>query len=817
MSKPSLFSILIVDDAPENLKVLSGILRQANYEVRSLPRGALVMRSVLLEKPDLIMLDIMMPEMTGYEVCTQLKADPNTRDIPIIFISALQDIESKVHAFQCGGVDYVTKPFQIEEVLARVSAHLQINANRKALYELNQRLKVLLDSAGEGIIALDQNGIVKLVNPKALELLGYNGSDPVPDDLHTLIHAPEDHAGGHCLENCPCMDRLKHSNEEYKDQGTFFRQDHSAFPVEYTLSRITDGSQDIAAILLFHDITERLQNEVKLKESAKVFEISTEGIFITDKEGVIKHINPAFTQLTGYRKHDLIGHTPRSLKSGYHLPKFYDVLWAQIETQGHWEGEIWNRHKNGTIYPHWATINAIYTDSDETLGYVAFYSDITRRKLTEQEIRHRGNFDALTGLANRTLMLEHLEAGIEEHQRNHQKLALVTIDIDRFKAINESLGYDNGDILLQMIAARIGQTVRTIDATARFGADEFVILLKNQESEADCQHIIDKLVANLTAIYELPPKSIEIAIRIGIALFPNHAKNSDELLRNSHFALTHAKKNPDRPVCFFNDMMYQEITKRYWLETEMQKAVKEACGFELYFQLIMDLYTGKPSGVESLIRWPHPEAGMIRPDQFIPVAEANQLIIPLGVWIIETACYQLQAFQKQGLDLYVSVNVSACQIPSGVSPAWLKQLIDRLQINPQKLALEITESLFIQDVKLIKEWLTAIRALGIRVFLDDFGTGYSSLSYLKNFPVDLVKIDQGFVRDMVTEGWDLALVTAILAMCNSLGLKVVAEGIETEDQRSLLANLQCDYGQGYLFSKPLRPQELELKLQELSS
>jgi diguanylate cyclase (GGDEF)-like protein/PAS domain S-box-containing protein len=818
MSKPSPLSVLIVDDAPENLKILSRILQQANYEVRSLPKGSLVMRSVRLEKPDLIMLDIMMPDMNGYEVCSQLKANTETRDIPIIFISALQDIESKVRAFQCGGIDYVTKPFQIEEVLVRVSTHLKINSIQKTLYELNNRLNVLLNSAGEGIIALGRQGRIQLMNPKALELLGYPSLASVPNDLHTLIHAPEDQDNAHPAENCSLINQIQQSNQEEKGRSSFFRQDGTWFPVEYTLSHIPVHSQnpeEIASILLFHDITERLNNEIKLKESATVFEVSTEGIFITDKNGLVKHINPAFTQLTGYEPEDLIGQSPRTLKSGYHLPKFYHQLWQQIKEQGYWEGEVWNRHKSGRMYPHWATINAIKSDHDETIGYVAFYSDIARRKLTEQEIRHRGNFDALTGLANRSLMLDHLEAAIEDHQRKDQKLALITIDINRFKSVNESLGYDTGDILLQIVAARIGQTVRVMDTTARFGADEFVILLKQQNDEQSCQRIIDKLIKNLTPAYNLNEQSVEISISMGIALFPNHGRTSDQLLRNSHFALTNAKKNPDEAVSFFNDTMYQEIAERYWLEIEIQKAVKEACHFELYYQLIMDLQTGKPSGVESLIRWQHPEAGMIRPDKFIPIAEANQLIIPLGVWIIETACYQLLAFQKQGLDLYVSINVSACQIPAGVSPQWLKNLIERLGINPQKLALEITESLFIQDFKLISAWLSAVRDLGVRVFLDDFGTGYSSLSYLKNFPVDVVKIDQGFVRDMVTESWDLALVTAILAMCNSLGLKVVAEGIETEAQHALLSNLQCDYGQGYLFSKPLKPQELELKLQEL--
>lgn len=684
-------SLLIVDDIPENLSVLKRILSAEDYEVRPLSSGELAIRAAQAEVPDLILLDIMMPGLDGYEVCARLKADARTREVPVIFISALRDAEDKVRAFAAGGVDYVSKPFQVDEVLARVATHLRLNALQRTLRAQNRRLQ----------------------------------------------------------------------------------------------------------------------------EAAAVFEISGEGIILTDAQGVIRRVNPAFTRITGYTPEEAIGQTPRLLKSDHHPPEFYAQFWRELLAQGYWEGEVWNRYKDGSIHPQWDMITAIRDEQGELSGYVAQFSNVARRHLSEREIRQRGNYDALTGLVNRVLLLERLDLALRVHRRKARSLGLLYIGLDRFKQVNESQGYPSGDRVLREVSARLLAEVRDIDTVARVGGDEFVLMLVDELGPERAEQLARRLLERLGELIDLEQGPVEIGASIGIGFFPEDGEESEVLLRNVNIAMSRAKQQHGSRCCFFTESMGRELIERHGLESDLKQALNRQ-QLSLHYQPIIDLRDGQMRGVECLLRWHHPERGAISPATFIPIAESAGLIQEIGSWVIETACRQLADWQRAGWMLYASVNVSTRQIPDAVALDWLLRVTRDLGLAPECLVLEVTESVFATDLDAVTDWLREVRARGFRVYLDDFGTGYSSLSYLKKFPLDAVKIDQMFVRDMVEQERDRALIRAIVAMCEALGLEVVAEGIEHEAQRQLLRDLSCGYAQGYLVSRPLSAPALEPLIERLT-
>ena len=698
MNERAQANILVVDDTPANLALLENILSEEAYNVRVLSDAALAVRSALNNPPDLILLDIRMPGLDGYQVCAQLKADPRTNQIPVIFISALHETADKIKAFEAGGVDYIPKPFQDKEVLARVGAHLHLKLLQQSLRTSNAQLRTLLE--------------------------------------------------------------------------------------------------------------EQIRSRQRLEEAAVVFEVSTEGIMLTDAQGKIRRVNPAFTEITGYRDEEVIGQVPQVLKSGRHAPEFYAEMWRKLGSEGYWEGEIWNRHKDGSIYPKWEMITTIRDAEGAIAGYVAQFSDIARRKLTETEIRNRCNYDALTGMASRALLMERIEQAIKEHRRKRRKLSLLIIDLDRFKQINDTLGHNIGDLLLQQAGQRIQREIREIDTAARLGADEFVVMLTELEDQTPSERVACRLLEALDEPLEVEGCEIRIGASIGIALFPDDGDNIEALFRNADLAMYRAKDKGRHQVQFFTDAMGREFLERSRLEAELRLALERE-ELTVYYQPIMDLRGGTLSGVESLVRWRHPTRGLMTPDKFIPIAEETGLIKPIGTWVMETVCRQLGRWHAQGLPLYASVNVSAHQIPQEVPPEWLLQLLAAEHLPADRLVLEITESVFIKDIEAVAAWLRQIREFGFRVYLDDFGTGYSSLSYLKRFPVDAVKIDQIFVREMARHASDQALVRAIVAMSEGLSLQVVAEGIETEEQIAILREFNCPYGQGFLFSQPVSEAEFD--------
>ena len=570
---------------------------------------------------------------------------------------------------------------------------------------------------------------------------------------------------------------------------------------------------------IVEDITERKQAEKDLRIAAAAFE-SQEGMFVTDTNKVILRVNRSFTIITGYSAEEVIGKTPHILSSGKQGKEFYTAMWESIHNTGAWKGEIWNRRKSGDIYPEQLTITAVKDTAGITSNYVATLTDITKNKAAVNEIKNLAFYDPLTKLPNRRLVLERLEHALSASTRTGQYGALLFLDLDNFKTLNDTLGHNFGDLLLQQTAERLINCLRESDTASRIGGDEFVVLLEglsDQDVDAATQAEATgyKILAALNAPYELDTHTYNSSSSIGISLFDKQHIKPEELLKQADIAMYQAKREGRNALCFFEPKMQEVIHARAELEKSLRLAIEQQ-QFELHYQIQVD-QAGQALGAEALIRWHHPTRGMVSPFEFIPAAEEMGLIVPIGQWVLETACAQLQAWQQDALTqkLTLSVNVSPKQFSQPDFVEQVKTTVDHYAIDPKLLNLELTESLLLNNVEDTIATMNALQTIGIHFELDDFGTGYSSLQYLKKLPLHQLKIDRTFVSDIATNVSDQAIIRTIIAMAESLMLEVIAEGVETEEQRQRLLNKGCIHYQGYLFSKPVPIEELEALLRTI--
>ncbi len=566
-----------------------------------------------------------------------------------------------------------------------------------------------------------------------------------------------------------------------------------------------------SAIVLY--LRESQKAEADLRVAATAFE-SQEGMFITDAAGVILKVNQAFTDTTGYTAGEAVGQTPRMLSSGRHDAAFYNAMWEIINRDGSWQGEIWNRRKNGEVYPEWLTITAVKGHAGKITHYVATLNDITLRKAAEEEIQYLAFFDSLTRLPNRRLLMDRLHQALAVSARSGYEGALLLIDLDNFKTLNDTLGHYQGDLLLQQVAQRLLACVREGDTVARLGGDEFVVMLEDlsespEGAAAQAETVGEKILAALNQAHRFDSHDYQSTASIGVTLFRDLDETVDDLLKRADIAMYQAKTAGRNALRFFDPEMQAVVTARAALETDLRLGVLEN-QFLLYYQPQVD-GDGNVTGAEALLRWQHPRRGMVSPAEFIPLAEETGLILPLGLWVLETACLQLMAWaaQSESMHLTLAVNVSVRQFRHPDFVEQVLAVLDNTGADPQKLKLELTESLLLDDVKGIIAKMTALKARGVGFSLDDFGTGYSSLSYLKRLPLDQLKIDQSFVRDVLTDQNDATIARTIVALGQSLGLAVIAEGVETEVQREFLASHGCHAYQGYLFSRPVPLKEFD--------
>ena len=554
----------------------------------------------------------------------------------------------------------------------------------------------------------------------------------------------------------------------------------------------------------------------ELTIAATVFE-SQEGMIVTDARNVILRVNYAFTDITGYSAEDTIGKTPALLSSGKHSKEFYATMWASLKRIGYWEGEIWNKRKNGELFPEHLCITVIKDKLGVITNYVATMNDITMSRKAADEIQQLAFYDVLTGLPNRRLLLERLKLALAYSVRTGNYGSIFFLDLDNFKVLNDTLGHDIGDLLLQAVAQRLESCVREGDTIARLGGDEFVIIinaLSNQPVEAVAQALVvgKKILRELNLPYLLASYEYRSTPSIGANLFIGHEISIQELLKQSDIAMYQAKKAGRNTLQFFDPAMQEIIIKRAVMEAELQTALENR-QFQLYYQVQM-VSSGQALGAEALIRWIHPERGIVSPAHFIPLAEETGQILQIGHWVLDTACAQLAVWQKNDLTrhLTLSVNVSARQFHQDGFIGQVRQVLQQHAINPTKLKLEPTESILLDDIAEAVATMNALKELGVQFALDDFGTGFSSLQYLKILPLNQLKIDQSFVRDLVSGANDQAIVRTIIAMAHGLNLDVIAEGVETAEQLQILQQNGCNHFQGYLFGKPVPIEKFEQAL-----
>jgi diguanylate cyclase (GGDEF)-like protein/PAS domain S-box-containing protein len=556
----------------------------------------------------------------------------------------------------------------------------------------------------------------------------------------------------------------------------------------------------------------RIAND-DLRESASVFGNTAEGIMITDVSGRILRVNAAFSRVTGYDAGDVVGKSPQMLRSGRHDSDFYRALWARLSESGHWQGEIWNRRKNGDVYPELLTINAIRNDTGAIVKYVGIFRDISLIKRTQTELEHMAHYDMLTGLPNRALLGERLDHALDRTRRTGEELAVLVLDLDGFKTVNDSLGHPAGDCLLQVVAERLSTVLRAEDTVARLGGDEFAVILEDIKQSADTAEVARKMLECLADPIDLGGNSALITGSIGIALHPRDGADSTALLKAADTAMYESKQGGRNTFHFHHPEMALAVHKRLEMEQGLRRALE--CGeMEVWYQPQVDLASGKVIGAEALVRWRDAKAGLIMPGDFIPLAEETGLIISIGEWVLNEACKDSRRWRETlGWEGKVSVNVAGPQIERGDFHFGVLRALGVHALPAQMLELEITETFIMHNAANALDVVGQLRALGITTAIDDFGTGYSSLAYLKHLPIDRLKIDRGFVKDLPGDRDDAAIVAAVIALGTSLGFSVIAEGVETEEQRDFLIRAGCDQGQGYLFSRPLPVPEFEAWLQ----
>ena len=712
--------ILIVDDVPDNLRVLSSTLTEQGYRVRCAKNGSMALMALQATLPDLILLDINMPDMDGYEVCQKLKASSASSDIPVIFISALDDVLDKVKAFDVGGVDYITKPFQVGEVLARVKSQLALQAAKKEISNLNAVLEQRIQQRTVQLEAANQELQLEVAERKQAEQLLQESEEKLESILTSLEEVvwSVSASTGELLYLNPAAQKVYG-----RPVSEFFNKQNLWLEVVYPEDRQRVESS-------YQTLLQQGDSEVEyriLRPDGKVRWLRVRGHVIYDKKGIAMRID-------------------------------------------------------GII------------------------DDITQRKQVEEQLIHDALHDALTGLPNRTLFMDRVELALQRAKRRKDYLfAVLFIDLDRFKIVNDSLGHAVGDQLLSAIAHLLKQCLRPMDTIARLGGDEFTILLDELNDVTDATRIASRLQATLTSPFQLESYTVFTSASIGIALSSTGYKQAADLLRDADIAMYRAKEQGKARYAIFDQVMYEQTLELLQLESDLRLAL-ERQEFCLHYQPIISLVSGRLTGFEALVRWRHPQQGFISPAKFIPVAEDTGLIVSLGEWVLREACRQMHAWQVQfptASPLKISVNLAGKQIREPNLINQIERILAETGLDGNSLKLELTESMLMDDVQETINTLLQIQAMNIQLSIDDFGTGYSSFSYLHQFPINTLKIDRSFVSQMNSDKEKLEIVQTINTLAHTLGMDVIAEGVETAEQSAQLRTLGCEFGQGYFFSKPL--------------
>lgn len=681
----------------------------------------------------------------------------------------------------------------------RISLQSAVADQTRELLNARAELQATLDAIPDLLFDLDGAGIIHgyhtnqsdLLTVPPARFLGQDFRHFLPPHAITVVEAA-----------------MREADEKGLSTGKYYSVvvDGRQIVMELSVSRKA-AELTQRYVVLARDITERRRAEAELRVAATAFEAS-EGMMITDPDGNIVRVNKAFTEITQYTAEEVLGKNPKLLRSGRHDQHFYQQMWRTILSEGSWRGEIWNRRKSGEIFPEWLTITAVRNKYNEITHFVSTLTDISELKQNEERIHHLAFFDPLTQLPNRRLLRDRLEHAIATSLRQKSHGALLFIDLDDFKTLNDNRGHHIGDLLLIAVAERLRQSVREQDTVARLGGDEFVVVLEGLGENRDdaatyAQRVAEKILAHLNGVYRLEQREYFNTPSIGICLFGDNQLGIDELLKQADQAMYHAKAAGRNTLRFFDPEMQTITAQRFALQHDIREALQRE-EFQLYLQpQLNDL--GQVKGAEALIRWLHPQRGMVSPLEFIPIAEDSGLIIPLGNWIVEEACKRLVSWSTDSATEHLSlaINVSARQIQQYNFVEQLLEIIHRTGADPRQLKLELTESMLVDNPQDIITKMDALKPHGIKFSLDDFGTGYSSLSYLKRLPINELKIDKSFVNDILTDPNDAAIARMIIRLAQSMELSVIAEGVETKAQRDWLEQEGCLKYQGYYFARPM--------------
>ncbi len=694
MSKYSKINILIVDDVPANLLALHSVLDCPDYQLIEADSGEAALE-ILFQQQDfaLILMDVQMPGLNGFETVDMIKSRKQCANIPVIFLTAISKEDKYVkHGYRTGAIDYITKPYDAEILQGKVAAFVEI-------YCAKEQLRA--------------------------------------------------------------------------------------------------------------EVIRRKKTEHQLRLTSKVFECAGEGMMITDRHTVIETVNPTFEEITGYSSDEVVGQTPKLLSSGRQPEDFYQVMWDSLKKHGEWEGEIFNRRKSGEIYPEWLKIVALKNELDEVTNYIGSFSDISAHTSTRQRLYHLAHYDSVTELPNRVLFTQVLEHELVNAKRRKSTLAVFFMDLDHFKDINDSLGHAAGDELLKEVSKRLLCCKRDNDLVARQGGDEFTGVLIDLSHAEDVALVAGRILKELAAPVTLGNDQVHISGSIGLSVYPDDGDDVETLTRKADRAMYHAKESGRNNFQFYSEQMHVDSLRRIELEAKLRLAIKHE-EFELYYQPQVETGSGKVMGMETLIRWHHPEDGMISPAEFIPLAEETGLIVPIGTWVLRTACAQAKAWLDQGLpQMLLSVNLSSHQFRKKEFMQVLHAALSDSGLPSELLQLELTERIIMHEDDFTISRLQTIHDVGIHLSIDDFGTGYSSMSYLKRFPLNELKIDKSFIDDLCSNEDDAIIVAAMINLAHGLKLHVIAEGVEDSAQLNWLEWHGCDAIQGYYFSRPLPATEFK--------
>lgn len=801
--KPKPAVVLVVDDDEAARLMMATTLEQAGFSLLTAADCAEARVIFETHKLDIILLDVLLPDGDGFALCAEFLKHPRGRDLPIAMVTGLDDVESISLGYQNGATDFITKPVSWGTLPYRIHYILRANHAFLDLSLSESKTRALLSAIPDIIVRVQRDGKVldmqvgsyvydmgEWVTHEAGDAFGY-----LPQGIYASVEI--------------VINTAFVTNEM---QLVEFQWSQDDTRVRYWEARILPRDRD-EVLMVVREITNRKKQDKQLRLWAKVFEGSNEAIMITDADLHIVSVNRAYENIMGFTESEVIGVDTVAEGARLHTHSFFRNLVSVLREQGYWQGELTNQRKNGEVFPSWYSISLVANAQGKPENYIAIFNDITEFKNSRAQIEFLAHHDNLTGLPNRVLLNDRLEMAINASKRQNEKVGVLFIDLDRFKNVNDSLGHAVGDQLLKETAKRLSATIRTGDTVSRLGGDEFVVLFPKIKDEASLADLTIKLRDVLQDPYNLGDISLHVTPSIGIAVFPDDGDTVNSLIKNADAAMYLAKEKGRNNYQFYTPLLNSRTLDRLRLESDLRLALDQG-GFEVHYQPQIFSKSGNLWGAEALVRWRHPERGLISPAEFIPLAEETGLIIPLGDWVFAQAARQVTEWRKKGLsDLVVAVNISAVQFRKDDFVERIKTILKEAGAVSHAIELELTESILMHDMESSIQTLNYLRDLGFRIAIDDFGTGFSSLNYLRRLPINVLKIDQSFVREMLAEQASLAIVESIISLAHSLGKETIAEGVETKAESDVLTQRGCRLMQGYYFSKPLTAANFEAWVQ----